>query len=120
LLQWLLDEHIARSTVEMLRDLGYDVKWIVEEGLQGADDEVLYQLAVAEQCVILTLDSDFGQMVCIRSDRLAGALILNFKPRNTEECNKRLRGVLERVGDPTDRLIIVSRYRIRVRPFSAE
>ena len=48
----LLDEHIARSTVEMLREMGFDVEWAVEEGLQGVNDTVLYQRAVDQKRIV--------------------------------------------------------------------
>jgi predicted nuclease of predicted toxin-antitoxin system len=118
LLHWLADENIARSTVQMLRDLGHNVKWVVEEGLQGVDDEVIYRLAVAEGRVVLTFDSDFSQMVYASEEQPGGALVLKFKPRDTQECNQRLSQVLDAIGDPTGRLVIVSRYRVRVRPLA--
>ena len=37
----LVDENISKSTIKLCRDLGLDVKSVVEEGFQGTLDEEL-------------------------------------------------------------------------------
>ena len=114
----LVDEHIARSTVEMLREMGFDVEWAVEEGFQGVDDTVLYQRAVHQKRIILTFDSDFSQMAYASQKHPAGVLVLKFKPRNTHECNERLCQALKTVGELSGKLVIVSLHPVRVRPMT--
>lgn len=112
----LADEHIARSTVEMLRRRGFEVKWLAEEGLQGVEDETIYQMAVNEGRIVLTFDSDFSQMVYANPVYPPGIIVLKFRPRNTQECNQRLEQALDAIGLLTNKLAIISRTRIRIRP----
>jgi predicted nuclease of predicted toxin-antitoxin system len=111
----LADENIPRLAVEMLRQLGHEVKWVIEEGLQGADDDVLYNLAVSEQRVVVSFDDYFSQRTYAESVRPAGVVTLKFKPKDTQEVTDRLRDALAAVGDLNNRLIFVHRTRVRVR-----
>jgi len=115
-LRLLADEHIARSTVEMLRRRGFEVKWLVEEGLQGIEDKSIYQMAVDEDRIVLTFDSDFGQMAYANPVYPPGIIVLKFRPRDVQECNQRLGQVLDAVGPMTNNLVIIHRIRVRIRP----
>ena len=112
----LADEHIARSTVKMLRRRGFEVKWLVEEGLQGVEDESIYQMAVDEGRIVLTFDSDFSQMVYANPIYPPGIIVLKFRPRTVQECNQRLEQILDAVRPLVNKLVIISRTRVRIRP----
>lgn len=114
--RFLLDEHIARSTVERLRRLGNDVKWVPEEGLAGADDDELFDLAVAEKRITLSFDDYFGKRAYLETDRPLGVITLKFQPRSTEDINERLCAALASVSDVGGKHVIIQRTRVRVRP----
>jgi len=111
----LADENIPRTVVELLRAKGYDVKWVVEAGLQGADDNSLYKLAVEEQRVVISFDDYFAQRAHIDERHPLGVVILKFKPNNAQEVALLLNEALNIVGDLQGKLVIVQRTRIRVR-----
>jgi predicted nuclease of predicted toxin-antitoxin system len=60
---WLADENIAPDIVSYLREKGILVKTVTEEGLEGTSDLDLLALALAENRIIVTQDSDFGTMI---------------------------------------------------------
>ncbi len=112
----LADENIPRSAITFLRSLGHEVKWVVEEGLQGTGDDALYEIAVAEQRILVSFDDYFAQRAYADKRRPAGVIVLKFKPRNTQEVVERLRSALADVGDLRGKLVIVQRTIVRVRP----
>ncbi len=112
----LADEHIARSTVEMLRRRGFEVKWLAEEDLQGIEDQLIYQMAVDEGRIVLTFDSDFSQMAYANPVYPQGIIMLKFRPRNVQECNQRLGQILDTIGSLINKLVVIHRTRVRIRP----
>ena len=59
----LIDQDIARTTAELLRDLGYDAVSAREIGMARSPDLELIQYAVEHQRFIATLDSDYHQII---------------------------------------------------------
>jgi predicted nuclease of predicted toxin-antitoxin system len=111
----LADENIPFSAVELLEQLGHEVKWVVSAGLQGADDETLHDLAVAEKRIIVSFDDYFGQRAYTCPERPPGIVILKFKPRNASEVRTRLQEAIAEVRDLSGKLVIVQRTIVRVR-----
>lgn len=58
----LADESVERQIVEALRGAGHDVVSIAESGPGMPDDEVL-ALSTRNRAVLVTLDTDFGELV---------------------------------------------------------
>lgn len=58
----LTDENIDEQIVLFLRNQGFQVKDVKEENLIGSDDVTLLRLAMAENRIIVTHDSDFGTL----------------------------------------------------------
>lgn len=59
MLQFLADENIAGSIVELLRSHGYEVCDVKEQGWFGKPDTFLISLATKKGYVVLTNDKDF-------------------------------------------------------------
>jgi hypothetical protein len=62
--RFLLDQHVSPLVAARLRSLGHDAVAVVErQGLRGAADEQLRQVASTEDRVLVTYDvRDFGRM----------------------------------------------------------
>ena len=60
--RFLANENISRTTVEILRENGHDVKWVAES-IPSIDDERVLLLACGEQRIIITFDSDYGELI---------------------------------------------------------
>ncbi len=58
----LADENIEREFIEALREADFDVVSVRESYIGFADDEIL-QVAEEESAVILTYNTDFGELV---------------------------------------------------------
>ena len=60
-MRFLADENMPGPAVAALRDLGHDVLWI-KELMPGAEDPVVLALAQREARVVVTADTDFGEL----------------------------------------------------------
>ncbi|WP_406603643.1 DUF5615 family PIN-like protein [Neolewinella antarctica] len=58
----LADENLPASSFRLLLHLGYDIRSIARESAGVSDPEVV-QIAIKEQRIILTFDSDFGELI---------------------------------------------------------
>jgi hypothetical protein len=76
-----LDENIGRKAEQMLRGAGHDVSTVTLQSLNGTSDENLFQVCIAEQRTLVTLDHDFGQVLRFPPERSAGIVILEVAPR---------------------------------------
>jgi predicted nuclease of predicted toxin-antitoxin system len=72
----LTDENIHPEVVESLRQRGLDVLDVKESGLIGSSDLILLRRSVAENRVVLTHDSDFGQLAVASIEPLVGIVYL--------------------------------------------
>ena len=65
----LADENIHRDVVRFLRDRGFDVLDVAEEGMLGTTDVDLLRRAVSEDRVVMTHDRDFGTLAILTGGR---------------------------------------------------
>ena len=80
-MKFKLDENIGRKAEQLMRDAGHDVSTVTSQSLNGATDENLFQVCIAEQRTLVTLDHDFGQVLRFPPERSAGIVILEVAPR---------------------------------------
>lgn len=72
----LTDENIHPEVVESLRKQGFDVRDVKEGPLVGAVDLVILRQAYEEGRVVLTHDSDFGQLAVAKLEPVVGIIYL--------------------------------------------
>lgn len=112
-----LDENLGRTHSELLRESGYVVDSVQDEGLSGATDATLWQRLCSEQRFFVTLDLDFSDVRRFAPGSHAGILLL--RPQNKSRDAVSL--VLSRViadaplQSPGNCLAIADESRTRVR-----
>ena len=72
----LTDENIHSGVVELLRQRGFDVLDVAEEGLYGAPDVDLLRRATAEDRIVVTHDRDFGTLAVLHGEPIVGIVYL--------------------------------------------
>jgi predicted nuclease of predicted toxin-antitoxin system len=81
----LVDENIPRVSVKGLRELGHDVKDIRGTAAQGLADEDLWNIAVAEQRILVTTDKGFTEY---RETPHHGILIIRLRQPNRQKIHQ--------------------------------
>lgn len=62
-MRFLLDEVLSPRIVDALAGAGHDARHARDLGLASASDPVVLQAALADERVLLTLDTDFGTLL---------------------------------------------------------
>ncbi len=62
-MRFLLDESVSPLVKEPLIEAGHDAVHLHDLGIGGAPDPVVVDTAVAESRIVMTLDTDFGELV---------------------------------------------------------
>lgn len=115
-LDFLLDEDMPKSTAEIIESCGHSVKDVRNIGLRGASDKDIIDRAKSDKMIIITRDTDFGDV--LRYPKHPGALILRLPYTYTaDEINERLERFLNRIEasklDNAITILEVDRYRRR-------
>jgi predicted nuclease of predicted toxin-antitoxin system len=61
-MRWRANENIPLASIRRLRAAGHDVAAIIEDA-PGSDDTVVLAQAAQEDCIILTFDRDYGELI---------------------------------------------------------
>jgi len=71
-----LDENFDVGLVSVLRDEGFDVDTMRDEGLSGSSDEAIYQVCRDLRRVLVTLDLDFSNPIRYPPEVTEGILVV--------------------------------------------
>ena len=105
----LTDENLDPDVVAFLRQQGFDVSDVCDDGLQGLTDIALLQRAVAANRVVVTHDPDFGRLAILQKEPVVGIMFLrpgHIDPQFTIET---LQSVLSADPEVTPPFLIVAR-----------
>jgi predicted nuclease of predicted toxin-antitoxin system len=116
-MKFLTDMGISLRTVDFLRDLGHDATHLHEEGLDRIPDSDILAKAQREECVLLTHDLDFGELVAISEARLPSVVTFRLRNMRPSNVNRHLQAIIEqhREALASGAIITVTEGRIRVR-----
>jgi predicted nuclease of predicted toxin-antitoxin system len=99
----LFDEHLSRRLVTRLADIYPSASHIVLQGLEHADDSVIWRFAATEGYTIVTKDADFNDMATLRGvpPRIIWLQIGNCTTATIEKIMRDNVGMIEQfVNDP--------------------
>ena len=112
----LADENVDGEIVEFLRQQGHDVLWIVEHAPGSSDSDIL-NLAQLEARIILTFDSDFGELVFHQGKSAAGIIFLRLWPPSSADLVADFRKLWTRLESlALGNFVVATQNKIRVRP----
>ena len=111
----LADENIEREFIEALREAKFDVLAVWESYIGFADDEIL-QIAVDEKAVIMTYDTDFGELVFRFSLNTHGVILLRLSGLSlAEKINKTILAIREHEAELENAFTVISENSVRIR-----
>jgi len=114
-LRFLVDVNVGVAVAQSLRDSGHDVVFVGDLDWCMPDTDVL-ALAHQEQRIILTIDTDFGELVYHSRRPHAGVLFLRTPGANRDEKIGLVQEIVQRYGDQLPGHFCVYRQgRLRIR-----
>jgi predicted nuclease of predicted toxin-antitoxin system len=115
-LKFLMDADMPRSSAQVIRNMGFDVEDVRDIGMRAAKDREIIEFALINKRIIVTRDTDFGEV--LRYPEHPGAIILRLPYTFTAiEINRRLEEFFKSVREDdlreTITIVELSRYRRR-------
>ncbi len=116
----LTDENLDAPVVQFLRDEGFDVLDVNEEGMASEDDLVLFRLAHQQGRAVVTHDSDFGRLAVANLEPMVGIVFLRPGHKPPAHSIGLLQTLLDQPGPlPPSFLVVIQeingRNKVRVR-----
>lgn len=115
---FLVDEGVARSTIELLRSFGHSVESVRDVNLFSAPDEEIANYAVQHNMIVLTLDQDFGELYHFLYRGKLTIVLMRAYPDVAFQINALLEDFLKREDSSqvlsTPCLVIISNTKTRV------
>lgn len=117
-MKFLLDENVSPLLVDLLTAGGHDATHVRDLGRSGATDETLFALAAAQKLVIISADTDFGDLLA-RTNAAGPSVILlrRQSSRRAAQIAALLLANLDTVSDDLDAgaIVVFDEDRIRIR-----
>jgi predicted nuclease of predicted toxin-antitoxin system len=112
-----LDENLPQRLVSVLVDLGHDVDTVVDEGLKGAKDDVLWPAVQKAERFLITKDLGFSDARRYATGSHRGILLFRLSDDRSRVVAQRLEFVFrsEAVEAWGGCLVIVTDHKVRVR-----
>jgi predicted nuclease of predicted toxin-antitoxin system len=115
-LRFLIDVNVGQAVAGTLRDAGHDVTFAGDVDWRMSDENIL-SLAYGEQRIMLTMDTDFGELIYHSQQPHAGVLLLRMPGANRDEKIRVVREIVSSYGDQLPGHYCVYRQgKLRIRP----
>ncbi len=115
-MKFLLDESAEFRLAVFLRTLGHDVTAIAHDYPASLKDWQVLDIAVAEERIIITNDSDFGDLVFRQQHEHRGIIYFRVpKQSGVDEKMILLKSLLITHAKVLNQFLVVSRRGVRVR-----
>lgn len=95
----LLDENLSPNQAAILREQGHDAVAALDAGLSGQPDEKIREFAIEENRVLLTLDSDFANMLRFPTAGTPGVIRLKIHPPTEQAVREQIQKALALLKD---------------------
>lgn len=114
-MKFLADENIPLAVVTFLRKQGHDVASITQVSPGSTDASVLLK-AEEEHRILVTSDTDFGELVYHVGKQHAGVILLRLDDERSTNKIRVLRKLLKmHAADLSDAFVVVTETTVRIR-----
>ena len=112
-----LDENLPESLIEIFAQYGHQAITVSQEGLAGAADEPLFEVAKEEGRLFVTLDLDFSDIRAFPPNTHPGIIVIRPRSKGRNTLRRVVQSLLQQVVLETlsGALIIVDEAHIRTR-----
>ncbi|OGE80849.1 MAG: hypothetical protein A2720_03165 [Candidatus Doudnabacteria bacterium RIFCSPHIGHO2_01_FULL_46_24] len=113
-MKFLLDENVAKSVAQGLREADFTVFHILDIGLVGATDEKVFAFAREKKLIIITHDKDFSNLIRFPLRKHYGVIILRLSNQTPPNVIFYLRRFLAARKNIKSKLVILSEGGARI------
>jgi len=114
-MNFLADENIDQQIVTRLRNNGHSVLYIAELNPSISDSEVL-DLANKENALLLTADSDFGELIFRQKRLTAGVIYIRLGHYTSEKkADVIVQAIRQHSEEFVNSFVVISTNSIRIR-----
>ena len=116
-MRFKIDENLHDAAADFLLNHGHDAHTVHSEGLNGCDDLTLLAHCTTERRILITFDSDFGDIRRYPPNNTAGIILLRLRSQSRPHVLLIISRVLAHLASHplAGRLWIVSDADIRIR-----
>lgn len=119
-MRFLIDESSDRRVATHLRGLGHDATTVAGDHQPGLPDPEVLALAWHEGRILITDDSDFGELVFRYNRPHSGVFYFRLDTTSLAVRTDRIDYVLATYGEQLDKFFVITNERIRMRLSSLE
>ncbi len=117
-MRFLVDNALSPMLAEGLRQAGHDAVHVHDLGMQAARDEAILALATSQQGIVVSADTDFGDLLALGWAESPSVILFRHPSRrNPEDQLRLLLANVPRVSDALDQgsIVVIEEARIRIR-----
>lgn len=114
-MRFLLDENLDQRLVAFLRTRGHDAVSAVEEPGAGSTDMAVLDTARESDRILLTNDTDFGELILRRRLPHAGVVLFRLQAKTLAAREAALELLLDQYAERLGGFLVVTDGRVRVR-----
>lgn len=116
-MKFLLDECLSQRVVSLLEEAGHDVAHVVSSALAGSVDDDVLEAARAAGRVLVSSDTDFGELLANQGAQLPSLILFRQGNRTPDHQAETLLANLEQVAEDLDRgaIVVFTNDNIRIR-----
>lgn len=116
-MRFLVDECLSTRVPPLLAAAGHDAVHIVDCGLAGEPDERVLAQAVDDGRVLLSADTDFGEILARSGGPAPSVILFRRADRSAESLVSVLLANLDTVANELDRgaFVVITDDRLRIR-----
>ena len=114
-MRFLVDECIGPSVAKWLKDNGHQVYSVYDES-RGLDDNSILKIAFEKNYILITNDSDFGELIFRQKRHTMGVILIRLAGLSTiEKAEIVVTAVKEHANTLSNAFTVITSKTIRIR-----
>jgi|SRR5690554_615809 len=117
MMKFKIDENLPIECVEVLKEAGYKADTVIDEGLGGCPDPLIYNVCLKEKMILVTLDLDFSDIRAYPPSYHDGIIVMRLSNQSKKRIIVKLTQIIPviKAEEIKGCIWIVDEKRIRIR-----